>query len=127
MDRPTIARIELRVVHRSAVEQALDEPTRSILPLPAHRLHGGSVAVGYTVAVQGQEMILWIHRETEQPRQVNIVFKKEGEPVHAMHFREIRINPSLDPSLFDVAIPEDYSVIQPSKGEAGIRTPIPGN
>jgi hypothetical protein len=68
-------------------------------------------------------MIFWIDRDTDQPRQVDFVIRTEGAPVHVMHIRDIQIDNAIDPSLFEVEIPADYTAFQPGEEEAGIRYP----
>ncbi|MGO8669971.1 MAG: hypothetical protein ACLQVD_01160 [Capsulimonadaceae bacterium] len=79
---------------------------------------GGKKLIGYHVneaprgTILGRTALdLWVNAVTENPDHVDISIREPGKPLYQMHITNIRVDATLDRSLFDMIPPAGYTKI----------------
>jgi outer membrane lipoprotein-sorting protein len=69
-----------------------------------------------TVSRGFKAMDLWVNAETGDPDHVDISFQEEGKPLYEMHIKEIHVGRGIDPTVFDMTPPANYTAINTQEG-----------
>jgi effector-binding domain-containing protein len=93
-----------------AADEVLGEQRDGEKRLIGYRLHQAPPNTG----IPGLTAFdLWVDAGTRQAHHVDITIQEQGQPVHQMHIRNIRVGAQVDRSLFDLTPPAGYTAIMP--------------